>query len=72
MFRVLFGSLIATALWYCFDDKLAELTATPSLGMLHWLHVWAATAFVAALLSAASPPPDEIHKIIKVRGKPAK
>lgn len=70
MFRVLFGSLIATALWYCFDDKLAELTATPALGTLNWLHVWAATGFIAVLLSAASP--DEVHKIIKVRGKPAK
>ena len=69
MFRVLFGSLIATTLWYCFDDKLAELTATPALGTLEWLHVWAATAFIAVLLAAAGP--DEVRGVFKPRCKPA-
>lgn len=42
-------SLFSTFLWYCFDDRLAELTNIPELGTLPWYNVWPFTLFISSL-----------------------
>ncbi len=51
---LLFGSLFATLMWYCFDDTLAELTGIPELGTIGWPHMWAFTLFISAMFKGSS------------------
>ena len=47
-------SMIPTLLWYCFDDRLAEVSGVPELGNLAWYHVYSAVFFVALLVRQGS------------------
>ena len=51
--QVLFASLCASGLWYCFDDQLATLTGVDVLGTLRFVHVLEMSLFVCVLLSVA-------------------
>lgn len=42
-------SLFQTLIWYCFDDKLAEVTGVPALGEVPWYNVWPLTLFLAGV-----------------------
>lgn len=46
------ASLFATLLWYCFDDKLAEICNNPAIATVPWYKMWAFTFFVSALFKA--------------------
>jgi hypothetical protein len=53
MIRAIGCALIASLLWYCFDDRLAAFVSKAELGDLRWHHVFSLCAFVAILLNAA-------------------
>lgn len=39
-------SLIPAAIWYCFDDKLAEIAGVPALGRVPFWNMYAFCIFV--------------------------
>lgn len=42
-------SFVPAWLWYCFDDKLAELVGVPAIGSLPFWNVYAACWFISYL-----------------------
>lgn len=53
LFIIVLASLFSTFLWYCFDDKLAEVTGVPALGNIPWFNVWPFTLFISNLFKAS-------------------
>lgn len=44
-------SLLPTALWYTFDDRLAYITGNPAWGDIPFVNVWGFTWFVSMVVS---------------------
>jgi hypothetical protein len=53
MIRAVGCALIASLVWFGFDDRLAELVNNAQIGLLRWHHVFCACLFVSMLLNAA-------------------
>ncbi|HLP84101.1 MAG TPA: hypothetical protein VK157_07100 [Phycisphaerales bacterium] len=53
MIRAVGCALIASLVWFCFDDRLASLVSNTEIGNLRWHHVFCACLFVSMLLNAA-------------------
>lgn len=51
--QVICASAAATLLWYCFDDRLAELLGRGQLGTLPWTLVFPLLLAVGSMLSIA-------------------
>lgn len=49
----LVGAVVATLLWYCFDDWLAWVTGVEVLGQVAWYHAFSMALCAAALLSVS-------------------
>ena len=47
-------SLFGTVLWFCFDDKLAEVTGVAELGHIPWYNVWPFTILVSFLFKSGN------------------
>jgi ABC-type Mn2+/Zn2+ transport system permease subunit len=51
---ILLFSLFGTFLWFCFDDKLAEIAGVPALGNIPWYNVWPATILISVLFKSSN------------------
>lgn len=47
-------TFIPAAVWYCFDDKLAEITNVPALGTIPFWNMYAFCWFLTMLVSSKS------------------
>lgn len=50
-------SLVMTGLWFCFDDKLAEITGVSALGSVPWYNIWPFTLLVTMLFKSGDTIP---------------
>ncbi len=50
---ILLLSLFSTFLWFCFDDKLAEILNCPAIGHIPWYNVWPFTIFISSLFKTS-------------------
>lgn len=52
-------SLFTTFLWFCFDDKLAEILGQPWVGDLAWYHVWPFLIFFVTVFKTTKQAPSK-------------